>query len=415
MKKLMMMAVMFVASATAFAGDSDALKAILKAKTYAEAETLLKSSLDQLANAQEKAKAYNKLEELAFQTFKKEDDIRMTNQIMKKNDPFDRDVLVSSGINAMNAALECHKYDILPNEKGKVKPSFEKKSQDNLSYVRDALLFTGFDYINSESLSNDEKNQKVFNCLNAYVAGAENDLMKETQKVKDDANLGVAAFHAGRSAVQLAKFDRATELFKVGIRDTSKIVHDSCFDLLIYTMGQNLKNADDSLKYEKQLDDLYVEYPDNEQIFASLAAIYNAREDFDKLFAFADAHLAKNPSAVYPHVYKANTYQLQKKYDEAIAEWNLVPETTNNYVNFIYGRAVCKLFKANEFNDKNANTMGRLTPENEAKYKEMLNDALVDFEKTKELDPDQLIVKWGYLLKNVYTATGQQEKADAIF
>ena len=35
MKKLMMMAVMFVASATAFAGDSDALKAILKAKTYA--------------------------------------------------------------------------------------------------------------------------------------------------------------------------------------------------------------------------------------------------------------------------------------------------------------------------------------------------------------------------------------------
>ena len=36
MKKLMMMAVMFVASATAFAGDSDALKAILKAKTYAD-------------------------------------------------------------------------------------------------------------------------------------------------------------------------------------------------------------------------------------------------------------------------------------------------------------------------------------------------------------------------------------------
>ena len=66
MKKLMMMAVMFVASATAFAGDSDALKAILKAKTYAEAETLLKSSLDQLVSAQEKAKAYNKLVDLAM-------------------------------------------------------------------------------------------------------------------------------------------------------------------------------------------------------------------------------------------------------------------------------------------------------------------------------------------------------------
>ena len=39
-----MMAVMFVASATAFAGDSDALKAILKSKTYAEAEQLVKST-----------------------------------------------------------------------------------------------------------------------------------------------------------------------------------------------------------------------------------------------------------------------------------------------------------------------------------------------------------------------------------
>ena len=410
----MMMAMMMVASATAFAGDSDALKAILKSKSYAEAENLVKTTLSQLANDQEKAKAYYKLEELAFETFKKEDDVRMTNRVMQKNDPFDRDVLVSSGINAMNAAFECHKYDMLPNEKGKVKPSFEKKSQEHLAYVRDALLLTGFDFINSETLSEDEKSQKVYNSLNSYVMGAESDLLKNVQKVKDDSNLGVAAFHAGRCAVQLKKFDRAAELFKVGIRDTSKQVHDLCFDLLIYTMSQNLKSAEDSLKYEKQLDDLYIEYPANEQIFSSLAGLYTARGEYEKLFKFSDSHLAKNPTAIFPHVYKANTYQIQKKYDEAIAEWSLVPETAPNYETFIYNRAVCKLFKANEFNDKYANNMGRLSPENDAKYKTMLQDALVDFEKTKELDPDQLKVKWGYLLKNVYIATGQQEKADAI-
>ena len=37
-----MMAMMLVASATAFAGDSDALKAILKAKDYAEAQSLIR-------------------------------------------------------------------------------------------------------------------------------------------------------------------------------------------------------------------------------------------------------------------------------------------------------------------------------------------------------------------------------------
>ena len=66
MKKLMMMAMMLVASATVFAGDSDALKAILKAKDYQEAQSLINSSLAQLADNAEKARAYNKLVDLAY-------------------------------------------------------------------------------------------------------------------------------------------------------------------------------------------------------------------------------------------------------------------------------------------------------------------------------------------------------------
>ena len=68
MKKIMMMAMMVVASATAFAGDSDAFKALkknLKGLAYAEAEAQVKNSIDQLANAQEKAAAYNMLVDLA--------------------------------------------------------------------------------------------------------------------------------------------------------------------------------------------------------------------------------------------------------------------------------------------------------------------------------------------------------------
>ena len=56
-----MMAMMLVASATTFAGVSDAFKALkksFKGLAFAEAETLVKNSIDQLANAQEKAAAY---------------------------------------------------------------------------------------------------------------------------------------------------------------------------------------------------------------------------------------------------------------------------------------------------------------------------------------------------------------------
>ena len=109
-----MMAMVMVASATAFAGDSDALKAILKAKDYAEAEALLKSGLSQLANDQEKAKAYNKLVDLAYAKYKKEDDIKTTNQMLQKNEPVDTEGMIKAGIAALNNAAECDKYDILP-------------------------------------------------------------------------------------------------------------------------------------------------------------------------------------------------------------------------------------------------------------------------------------------------------------
>jgi len=143
MKKLMMMAFVLVASATAFAGDSDAFKALkksLKGLGFAEAESLVKSSVDQLANPQEKAAAYNMLVDLAYEKFKKEDDTRITNQALQKNDPIDTEGMVKAGINALNYALECDKYDVQPDAKGKVKPDFQKKNQDRLQNVRMGLL-----------------------------------------------------------------------------------------------------------------------------------------------------------------------------------------------------------------------------------------------------------------------------------
>src|SRR3712207_4741731 len=105
MKKWMMMAMMMVASATAFAADSDALKAILKAKTYAEAEALVKSSVEQLASPQEKAKAYNKLVDLAMESFTAQSTIQTENQVAKQmgreEKPLDEALMSESAFNAV--------------------------------------------------------------------------------------------------------------------------------------------------------------------------------------------------------------------------------------------------------------------------------------------------------------------------
>ena len=84
---------MVLGTTSAFAGDSDALKAVLKAKTYAEAEALVKQNLGQLADDAEKAKAYNKLVDLSMKAFNDQQSIQQTNQIMKKNDPVDENAM----------------------------------------------------------------------------------------------------------------------------------------------------------------------------------------------------------------------------------------------------------------------------------------------------------------------------------
>ena len=105
MKKLIVAAMMVLGTTSAFAGDSDALKEVLNAKTYAEAEALVKQNLGQLADDAEKAKAYNKLVDLSMKAFNDQQSIQQTNQIMKKNDPVDENAM-NEGAPDMNNRID---------------------------------------------------------------------------------------------------------------------------------------------------------------------------------------------------------------------------------------------------------------------------------------------------------------------
>jgi hypothetical protein len=411
MKKLMMMAMMLVASATAFAGDSDALKAILKAKDYAEAQSLINSSLSQLTDAAEKAKAYNKLVDLAYDKFKKEDDTKTTNAVMQKNDPVDTDGMLAAGKIALEAAMECDKYDQQPNEKGKVAIKFRQKNQDRLRAVRLSLLQAAID------LANNEKNKEAFENFDVYLTSAKSAFFEGVDGVsKNDPNLGVAAFYGGRAAYNLEKFDKAIDFFKIGVADTAKQIHDLSFDFLLYTMRNKQKTAADSAQYITDMLDLYKQYPDAEQIYSSISDAYIAKGMNAEVIKLADERMAKYPDSSLPHVYKAFLLMQDKKYDDAIAEFAKVKEDNSPvFLNSIFNSAVCKYNKASEFNEANSDLRtGRLKPADHEKFMNMLKDAQGDFEKAKELDPEQKTVKWQYLLHNVYTLTDQKDKAAAL-
>lgn len=146
MKKLVIMAVLAVAATSAFA-QGDALKSIMKSKDYTEAEKLLNANLSSLSNDQ-KAKAYNKLVELAMDKVSKEESTMNTNQLIVQMqqgnpEPYDTLGLFKAAYAAMKNGLECDKYDNMPNAKGKISPKFHKSNQQKLYRLRTHLINGG--------------------------------------------------------------------------------------------------------------------------------------------------------------------------------------------------------------------------------------------------------------------------------
>ena len=182
----MIVALMAAAASTAFAGDSDVLKSILKTKSYAEAASLVSSSLSQLASPAEKAKAYNKLVDLAIDKVAKEQGTITSNQMAEqygqgKVEPYDTAGFYDAVLNAFKAAEECEKYDIMPNEKGKVKPAFHNKNVQRLLGYRPRLIDGGIYYQNFDM-------KKAFAQLAEYVDSHNSSLFAEEIAKTPDEN-----------------------------------------------------------------------------------------------------------------------------------------------------------------------------------------------------------------------------------
>ena len=195
----MMMAMMFVASATAFAGDSDALKAVTRAKEYAEAAQLLKQNLSQMADNAEKAEAYNHLVDLAMKKVSAETGIITENQLAAqmgtgKVEPYDTLGLADAICNAIDNAIECDKYDQLPNAKGKVKPRFSEKNAQRVWIVRQHLVNIG------QQEAQQGRGSNVLKYWGAFVDSAEDPFFKAQDHQPESEYVGQVAFFAGRYA-----------------------------------------------------------------------------------------------------------------------------------------------------------------------------------------------------------------------
>ncbi len=382
MKKFVIAAMMVLGATSAFAGDSDALKAIKKAKTYAEAETLVKQSLGSLASDAEKAAAYNCLVDLAMKDFSDQQSIQQMNQLTKKDDPVDVDAMNNGAYNALMAALECYKYDQLPNEKGKVKPKYTS-NQDRVWSARIQLVNAGQDAAQKSQDANVLKYWGAF--LDTENAPIFDSKVKEKEGEKD--YIGQVALFTAKYAYQAKDIARCEKYCDIAMK-SEKEAKDA-LNLKLYVMKDGLKTKADSLAYVDKLKEQLAKDADNEVIIESLSSMYSSLKMESEQVALLDGVLAKDPNNYMALANKGLYYMQKNDADNAIKCLEGAHKSKPEIVAVLYYLGLCYNSKAANMQDTKA-------------AKNVFKQAVDALDKCMDLDPGKAQINWGYTRYQAY-------------
>ena len=395
MKKLMIVALMAIVATTAFAGDSPTLKSILKAKTYAEAESLLKSGLNQLASPAEKAKAYNKLVDLALDKFTKEQAVQTSNQMAEqmgqgKVQQFDTLGMYNAVAQAFAAAEECEKYDVMPDAKGKVKPAFHAKNVQRLIGHRLHLINGGIFFQDKKDITS------AFKLLSMYVDTHDSALFAEEAAKTPDENLTNMAYYAALFAYQNKDYDNVKKYANIAKND-EKLAHDA-INLKNAAIQSTLQTRQDSINYVKTLEQEYAEDTSDELTFGMLLNMYTGLGMDKELSAAVDKKIAEDPKNYTAWAVKGQSAMNAQNFDEAIKCFKNAIEQQENAVVLTF-LAACMLDKGATIEDRQSGKGGGLTQAAKDQIRPLYEEAKGYLERASVADPDQTQARWSYLLE----------------
>jgi len=401
-------ALMVLSTSAAFAGDSDALKTILKAKTYAEAESLIKTSINSLASDAEKASAYNHLAQLAWEQFDKQTTAQLENQTaeqmgQKAKNVIDEELMYTSLSQAICAANESYGFDMKPNEKGKVKPRFAEKNAQKMYPVR-AYLINGGGFFQGKD------DAKAYQLLSQYIESAEYPLFANVKKA-DDPNLPNAAFFASYMALTNKDYATAEKYAGLALGDAERGADAQKIQLA--AMQAQLKNHEDSVAYVGKLEDLLAKNPNDDVVLSTLCALYSNMGQGEKAEKMLDDKLAADPNNYSALMIKGQIESQKKNYDAAAENLEKAlaqapDEDTKCVLNAAVGE--CYFYKAQE---RVNNYKGVLSPAAREQFNVVYEKAIQYLEAAKKLDVMKEHKRsWAYPLYGSYYFVKGPEAAE---
>ena len=397
MKKILMMAMMAAAATTAFAQESlvKEAKKLFSANQLDQAASTLAPALTS-AETTDKANAWNLMNDIKYKMY--------TNEFEKLalRQPFDSSRMVNSLIDAFKAAEECDKYDIQPNEKGKVKIRFQKNNSTRYLSERSWLYNGGVILYQNHDMKG------AVRAWGAYIESAKSPLFKDVQMPKDSL-LPDAAYNTALLSYQAKDYATAKKFAEVAATFPEK--EDDAVNMQLFIMKETAENHADSLAYLEKLKEMHKAKPQKEQYFNLLQEYYTRTNDNEAMMKWAQEETTINADNKMAWALLGEAEMNRENWDAAIAAFKKAVELDPNWTPCVFNTGICLNSKAIALNDQlmDKKTMG-LTKDNAEKVKDVLREALVYLERTRELDPDRETTHWAYPLYRIYYSLGNKAK-----
>ena len=411
MKKLMIMAMMAAAATTTFAQDDlvKQAKKQLGSNEFDQAAATLAPALTS-DETKDKAAAWNLQVDIMAGKFQAIQAQMLENQVAGKQVPFDTLGMNNAAFGALKAAIECDKYDIQPNEKGKVKIRFRQKNQQRMQNIRLNLINAGlYDY-------NHKNMEGALAKWTLYLDSPLDALFTEYPEVSDltkDQYRSEIAYYAGLVAYQMKDHATAVKYAKMAGEDPKKA--NEANEIILFSMKETMKTQADSTEYVNLVKKLHKENPEEERFFNLLMEFYTRSNNQKALAEWAEEEITLNPDNKMAWALKGEVQMNNREWDAAVESYKKAIEIDPDFIQCIFNAGVCLNGKAIELKDKLADkNTGGLTKANADKVKEILNEALPFLERAKELDPDREKVKWAYPLYQIYYSLGNKAKSDEM-
>ena len=390
MKKIIFTALVAAFATTSFAQD---IVKQMKGQSYSDAVSTLNSALSGLS-AEQKAKGYNQLVEIGYPDASKAYEAITLASMQKNKVEFSTYTAI---VNALNDAVKCDEFDNQPNDKGKVAPKFRKKNADRLANFRSVLINAA-----NETTDPDQK----LSLANAYINSSESPLFAEILK-NGDQYIGYAQFFAAAAYYNKENWNKAAEYAEKALKFDD--VKENAEQYLVSALTKNLKTKADTLAYLKKLNDINAD-----KYMAQIASLYNQIGEKELSSKILNDAIAANPNNKMAYAIKGENAMNAKDWDEAIKNFKKTVEIDPEFVAVWFNLGVCASSKGFDLNEQLSEN-GRLTPENDAKVKDALKEAMGYYEKVRSLDPNrEKVSNWPYQLRMIYNALGETDKANEI-